>query len=101
MKRTLRAIRFWFAAGALVAGVAAPSRAGVISKADNADPLNLPTSWTNGVAPGAGDVAAWDSALANRTYTLGADLSWLGLAITTDPGGNLAFSSGNSAKLRF
>lgn len=74
----------------------APLRADAISKADNADALNLGSSWVGGVAPGAADIATWDAALtASRTYSLGADLSWLGMAVTVNPGGNLVFSSGN------
>lgn len=83
-------------AALLAANVVAPLRADIISKADNADALNLGTSWVGGTAPGAGDIATWDAALtASRTYSLGADLSWLGMAITADPGGNVTFNSGN------
>lgn len=91
----LRKSKRWIALAALTVAAAVPSWADVIVKADNADTLNLASSWTNGVVPGAADIAAWDSALTTRTYTLGVDLSWLGLAITTDPGGNIAFNSGN------
>ena len=75
-------------------------KANVISKANNADALNLGTSWVNNVAPGTNDIATWDAALtASRTYTLGENLSWLGFAIPANPGGNLAFNSGYTLTL--
>jgi|GEM_PF-2853425 len=78
-----------------VSALAVNSFGGTIIKADNADALNLASSWVGGVAPGTNDVATWNAALtAGRTYALGADLSWLGLAFTADPGGNVTFSSG-------
>lgn len=78
-----------------VSALAVNSFGGAIIKADNADALNLASSWVGGVVPGTNDVATWNAALtAGRTYALGADLSWLGLAFTADPGGNVTFSSG-------
>lgn len=75
-------------------------KANVISKADNADALNLGSSWVGGVAPGANDIATWDATLtASRTYSLGDNLSWLGFAVPANPGGNLAFNSGNTLTL--
>ncbi|MGI5869360.1 MAG: hypothetical protein ACOX9C_07955 [Kiritimatiellia bacterium] len=94
MKRHLDILRLGLCLGALLA-VAPPSRADVIAKADNADDLNLGTSWVGGVAPGESDIATWDAALGTLTYTLGADLAWLGLAIPADPGGNVTFNAGN------
>lgn len=83
--------------GVLLTGTA---HADVITKADNADALNLETSWTQGAVPGSNDVATWDAALtASKTYSLGEDLGWLGMALTADPGGNLAFNSGNTLTL--
>ncbi len=75
-------------------------KANVISKADNADVLNLGSSWVGGIVPGANDVATWDAALtASRTYTLGENLSWLGFAVPANPGGNVAFNSGYTLTL--
>lgn len=93
--RLCTALAAFFAAQAL-----SVAHAAVIVKANNADALNLASSWTNGVAPGANDIATWDAALtASKTYSLGADLSWLGLAMTFNPGGNLVFNSGNTLTL--
>lgn len=98
MKKHQYSLRFWIAFGTLLA-VVSPSWADVISKADNTDAFNLGTSWVGGIAPGTNDIATWNSALSTRTYTLGADLSWLGLAISFDPGGNIVFNSGNTLTL--
>ena len=57
-------------------------RAAEITKADNRDALSEPSSWTNGVAPGANDVAVWDGEVAvsgNWTNGLGADVVWQGI----------------------
>jgi len=55
-------------------------------KANNADALNLPTSWT-GPVPTSADVAVWDHTItANRSTVLGADLSFGGIRIA-NPGG--------------
>lgn len=81
--------------------VVAPARAGIISKADNNNALNLGTSWVGGTAPRTNDVATWNSALAtaSRTTSLGADVAWNGIAISLDPGGNLVFNAGNTLTL--
>lgn len=76
------------------------SHADVITKADNADALNLESSWAEGKVPGTNDVATWNAALtASKTYSLGADQSWLGMAVTADPGGNLVFNVGYTLTL--
>ncbi len=89
----------WIVVMTMMVGVLSV-KANEISKADNADALNLGSSWVGGVVPGMNDVATWDAALtASRTYTLGDDLSWLGFAVPANPGGNLAFNSGYTLTL--
>src|SRR5439155_11023338 len=74
--------------------------AATISKADNLDALNLGTSWVGGQAPGSSDTALFDSTLssANTSLTLGADLSWLGLQLTS-PGAPVTINGGNTLTL--
>ena len=63
------------------------SHAASISKADNADNLNLTTSWVGSVVPGSGDVAVWDSTVtATRANTLGASTNWAGILISSVQG---------------
>lgn len=58
-----------------------------IAKANNADALNIGSSWSLGTAPTATDVALWDSTvLAANGAALGADTTWQGLKVT-NPGG--------------
>jgi len=68
-------------------------------KDDNADNLNLASSWVGGTAPGAGDVAVWDATVAaNFSSLLGADLSWAGVRLA-DPAGTIAIQAGNTLTL--
>lgn len=63
------------------------SHAANISKADNANNLNLTTSWVGSVVPGSGDVAVWDSTVtAARANTLGASMNWKGITISSVQG---------------
>lgn len=86
-----------------------PSARGAdVFKANNADALNLTTSWTGGAVPGSADTAVWDStsfpASAPGTQPqLGADLSIFGIRIA-NPGGavntnntGIAIQNGSSA----
>jgi hypothetical protein len=99
MNRKIMSLALVFCGMAMMTGVLSV-KANVISKADNADVLNLGSSWVGGVAPGLNDVATWDAALtASRTYTLGENLSWLGFAVPANPGGNLVFNSGYTLTL--
>jgi fibronectin-binding autotransporter adhesin len=67
-------------------------------KADNSDDLNLASSWTLGV-PTSTEIAKWDSTVtAANTTSLGADLTFGGLAIT-DPAGLVTINTGNSLTL--
>jgi fibronectin-binding autotransporter adhesin len=55
-----------------------------VFKADNATSLDQPGSWVGGIAPGTGDLAAWDATVttpANCTNTLNADTGWGGIEI--------------------
>lgn len=53
-----------FAAAALLLGMVAASHSATIVKANNADALNLTSSWTGAVVPGASDTAVWDATVA-------------------------------------
>ncbi|MGD0259257.1 MAG: polysaccharide lyase family protein [Verrucomicrobiota bacterium] len=72
------------------------TRAATIFKADNASNLNLATSWSNNVAPGASDIATWNHLVVNNTNSaLGANLNWSGIKIL-DPAGPITFAAGNT-----
>jgi autotransporter-associated beta strand protein len=70
-----------------------------VVKADNADNLNLGSSWVGGVPPTSSDVAVWDSTVtAANTVALGANTNWAGIAIA-NPGGLVTVSAGNTLSL--
>ena len=70
-----------------------------LAKANNADNLNLPTSWTTGVVPGPSTIAPWNSLVtAPNTTVLGADLTWAGIKVT-DPAGLVTINAGNTLTL--
>ena len=70
-----------------------------INKANNASNLNLGASWVGGVAPGAGNVAVWDSTVtAANSVALGANTSWAGILVT-NPGGAVSITTGNTLTL--
>src|SRR5688500_18573866 len=89
----------WRGAFALAAAAALATpiaRAADRIKADNADALNLTSSWVGGVVPTTSDVAVWDSSVtAANTVLLGADLSVAGLRIA-NPGGAVTIHAGNT-----
>ena len=63
-------------AASIVVSFSSQASAALIVKANNADNLNLTTSWVGAVVPGAADTAVWDATIvANQTVALGADLS--------------------------
>jgi fibronectin-binding autotransporter adhesin len=65
------------------------------TKANNADNLNLASSWTNGIVPGNVDIAQFDSTIAAPlTLALGADTTWNQINFV-NPGGEVTLSSGN------
>jgi fibronectin-binding autotransporter adhesin len=67
-----------------------------ITKADNADALNLGSSWSGGIAPGASEIGLWNSAVTTANATvLGGDLSWAGIRVV-DPGGAVSIGAGNT-----
>lgn len=70
-----------------------------ITKADNLDNLNMGTSWALGAAPGASDIALWNSTVTGANSTiLGADVTWGGIRIT-NPGGAVTIGAGNTLTL--
>lgn len=73
--------------------VAAP-----VDKADNADDLNLASSWSGGVVPGAGDVARWAGLAGANSALLGGDLSLRGITIGST-GGAITIAGGDTLTL--
>lgn len=64
------------------------------TKADNADDLNLASSWTNGIVPAGADAARFDATISGPlTLALGADTTWNQLNFV-DPGGAITISAG-------
>ena len=64
------------------------------TKANNADNLNLGSSWTNGVVPGSADVAQFDSTITGPlALSLGADTAWNQINFL-NAGGELTISAG-------
>ena len=80
--RILAGPAFALAVSALITGSQGATR----FKADNADDLNLASSWDT--LPGAADIAQWDLTVTTaNSPVLGADLTWAGIKIV-DPGTN-------------
>ena len=70
-----------------------------IVKADNTDDLNLGSSWVDGAAPTASDLATWDSTVTTANSTvLGADAEW-GSIVINDPAGPVTIGAGNTLTL--
>jgi autotransporter-associated beta strand protein len=70
-----------------------------VVKANNADDLNLTTSWVGGVVPTANERAKWDSTVtAANTTSLGSDLTISGIVIA-NPAGPVTISPGNTLTL--
>lgn len=66
-----------------------------ITKENNADDLNLGSSWGGSVVPGLNDVGVWNNTVTGANTTLlGANLSLAGLRLV-DPGGAVSISAGN------
>jgi fibronectin-binding autotransporter adhesin len=75
------------------------ARAADVIKADNADALNVTTSWTGGAVPTAADVGVWDNTVTGaNSVALGGNLSWQGIRIA-DPGGAVTITSGSTLTL--
>ena len=69
-------------------------QAATIIKQDNSTNLNLGASWVGGVPAGGEDLATWNAAYSSRTYSMGSDLAWSGMAVTADPTGTLTINAG-------
>jgi autotransporter-associated beta strand protein len=66
-----------------------------VTKDNNADDLNLGSSWVGGNAPEATGIAKWDSTVtAANTTVLGSDVAWGGISIT-NPTGMVTINAGN------
>jgi len=66
-----------------------------IVKQNDADNLNLTTSWVGGIVPNTNDVAVFDNTLpSGATNLLGATLSWSGIKVL-NPGGPVTIQVGN------
>ena len=65
-------------------------------KANNANNLNIGSSWVGSVLPNASSTAVWNSTVtAVNTTVLGADLTWAGITIT-NPTGAVTINAGNT-----
>lgn len=74
-------------------------RAATRTKANNADNLNLASSWTNGVVPGSADVALVDSTVTGPlSANLGASVSWNQINFA-NPGGDFIIAAGSQLTL--
>src|SRR5690606_9808029 len=70
------------------------AQAQAVQKADNADALNVETSWLGGVVPGPANIAVWSNTVTGaNSAALGGSLSWQGISIA-DPAG--AVTVGNA-----
>jgi autotransporter-associated beta strand protein len=83
------------AAGAVAVGFAAQAQT-VRTKANNADNLNLGSSWVGNTAPSANEVALWTNTVTGASSVLlGANLSYRGITIF-NPGGTVALGGAHS-----
>jgi autotransporter-associated beta strand protein len=80
--------------------VPGPNNTAIIIKANNTDPLNQPTSWTNNVVPSANNFAVWNSIVTppNTTNNLGSDQTWGGIQIL-DPAAPITITGSNTLTL--
>jgi autotransporter-associated beta strand protein len=70
-----------------------------VVKANNANDLNLTTSWTGGVVPTSGNRAKWDNTVTGASITsLGGDLTFGGIVIA-NPAGPVTINPGNTLTL--
>jgi hypothetical protein len=94
MKANLSVVTgLFFAIITLVATTTA--EAATRTKANNADNLNLPSSWTNAIVPGNADVAQFDNTITSPlTLALGADTTWNQISFV-NPGGDITLNAGN------
>src|SRR5580658_2660086 len=76
------------------------TQAGNVFRADTSSTLNLAAAWSNSVAPTSTDIATWDQTVqVNTTSSLGASLTWAGMALL-NPGGPITIAAdGNTLNL--
>jgi autotransporter-associated beta strand protein len=66
-----------------------------IVKTNDANALNLGTSWVGGTAPGSGDVAVFNSTLTSALNpAIGGDISWQGIKVTNPGAGVGIYNTG-------
>ena len=104
LQAVARRIRSVAALIALVPMVNATPSAGqtTIQKLDNADALDVGSSWDGGVVPGTNDLAAFGSinTASSSTLSIGSGVSFLGIVVTNNLGANITISgSGGSLTL--
>lgn len=69
------------------------------TKANNADNLNVASSWTNNAVPGSADVAQFDSTVTGAlTLSLGANTTWNQINFV-NPGGGITLNGGSTLTL--
>ena len=75
--------------------------AATIQKSNNTTALDQGTSWVGGVAPGAGDLAAFSSlnTASSTPVTIGNGVSFLGIVVTNNLGNNLVINAGTGGTL--
>jgi autotransporter-associated beta strand protein len=90
----------WMAAAAVVwSGVSAQAAERV--KANNADDLNLTSSWVGGSRPGWADSGLWNNTVTGpNAVLLGGDMSLLGLRVT-NPGGAVTIGGASTLTTSF
>ena len=87
------------AAAFVLAGCAAQAATRV--KANNADNLNLTTSWVGSTVPGSTDLAQWNNTFTNaNTLLLGANLSFQGISFV-NPGGTVTIGGTNTLTIDY
>jgi fibronectin-binding autotransporter adhesin len=71
------------------------STATSVVKANNADNLNLGSSWVGGTAPDSTKIAKWNNTVTSANSTvLGTDATWAGIAVE-NPAGPVTINAGN------
>lgn len=99
IKMTSRFVKRSALALAALALIPSAAHAANVVKANNADNLNLTSSWTGGVVPGVVDIGLWTNTVVGANSTvLGADLSLKGIQID-NPSGLVTIGAGNKLTL--
>ncbi len=98
------AVRGFLAIG-LIASATLPlcpqAAAATIAKANNQDALDLGSSWTGGVVPGATDIAEFGSTntASSTPVTIGDGVSFQGITFASTPGSSLVVNAGTGGTL--